>query len=377
MDRFKKLLKEIDIPVVVQQHSEDAFSQIRKEDYLLKSNRKTRFFRTPAAAVACICLLAIGSLSVYAALHHVWSRGMQGTLQATDEQQQDLAEKGIADVIGESPDYKNLAVTDNGITVTPETVIADENFVHLSFSVKGFELYDAEEPSFEDTLVSLKNGPDNALSMYASFYNGIVEGEDGELVYEDGSPIEHRDDEYHSTISHYADENGTLEYVITCRKKSGTDTLLGKTVQVDLKNMGTISNAARTNRTEGKWSFLITLPSASAATEKTIEKQVEDTVFKLETASISPISIKLEFSIDGEIVSVDGENVFPLFYGVVLKDGTRLPYLWDGAASDYTDESHTSAYVLSSFTRVIDPDQVSAIILGLNPNYDMVEIPIK
>lgn len=377
MDRFKKLLKKIDVPVVVQQHSEEAFSQIRKEDYLLKSNRKTRFFRTPAAAVAYICLLAIGSLSVYAALHHVWSRGMQGTLQATDEQQQDLAEKGIADVIGESPDYKNLAVTDNGITVTPETVIADENFVHLSFSVKGFELYDAEEPSFEDTLVSLKNGPDNALSMYASFYNGIVEGEDGELVYEDGSPLEQRDDEYHSVISHYADENGALEYVITCSKRSGTDTLLGKTVQVDLKNMGTVSKAAHTNRTEGKWSFLITLPSSSAATERTIEKQVEGTVFKLETASISPISIKLVFSIDGEVVSADGENVFPIFFGVVLKDGTRLPDLWNGAASDYTDESKTSAYVLSSFTRVIDPDQVSSIILALKPNYDMVEIPIE
>ena len=377
MNRFKKLLKEIDVPVVVQQHSEEVFSQIRKEDYLLKRNRKNRFFRTPAAAVACICLLTIGSLSVYAALHHVWSRGMMGTLQATNDQQQDLVEKGIADLIGESPEYRSLAVTDNGITVTPETVIADENFVHLSFSIKGFELHDAEEPSFEDTLVSLKNGPENALSMYASFYNGIVEGEDGTLVYEDGSSVEQRHDEYHSIISHYADENGALEYVITCRKRSGIDTLLGRTVQVDLKNMGTVSKAAHTNRTEGKWSFLITLPSASAATEKTIEKQVEDTVFRLETASISPISIKLLFSIDGKIDSVDDENVFPLFYGVVLKDGTRLPYLWNGAAIDYTDASQTSAYVLSSFTRVIDPDQVSSIILGLKPNYDMVEIPIE
>lgn len=36
---------------------------------------------------------------------------MQGTLQATDEQQQDLAEKGIADVVEEFPDYRSLAVS--------------------------------------------------------------------------------------------------------------------------------------------------------------------------------------------------------------------------------------------------------------------------
>lgn len=64
----------------------------------------------------------------------------------------------MAKVYKESPDYTDLAVTENSITIAPDTVIADERFAYRSFTVSGYRAQEGTEPGFEE--VSVYRGDD-------------------------------------------------------------------------------------------------------------------------------------------------------------------------------------------------------------------------
>ena len=69
----------------------------------------------------------------------------------------------------------NLAVTDNGITITPETIIVDKYFAHISFSVKGYDLAEGDEPGFDDWDIGVKDDKtDSNMQAYGGFYDGIL-----------------------------------------------------------------------------------------------------------------------------------------------------------------------------------------------------------
>ena len=154
--------EDIKVPEIVLQKADEAFARIQTEgrSAMTKNSqtekKKRGFWKNPAAVAACACLIIAGSVTVGAAVHHVWSRGMKGTLQATDTQQKELTDKGAAVVLKEDADYSKLAVTDNGITITPETIIVDKYFAHISFSVKGYDLAKGDEPGFGDWDIGVK-----------------------------------------------------------------------------------------------------------------------------------------------------------------------------------------------------------------------------
>ena len=147
---------DIKVPDIVLQKADEAFAGIQTEgrSAMKKNNqtenRKHTFWKNPAAVAACACIIVAGGVTVGAAVHHVWSRGMQGAVQATDTQQKELTDKGAAVVLKEQDDYSKLAVTDNGITITPETIIVDEQFAHISFSVKGYDYGNCNVYIFSD-----------------------------------------------------------------------------------------------------------------------------------------------------------------------------------------------------------------------------------
>ena len=94
MREEKQILKsDVEIPEVVLKKTDDALAQIRANAKPVKKTKKvTRFpggFRyAQAAAIACAVLVGAGGITVTAAVvHHLWSRGMQGNIQATEEQQ--------------------------------------------------------------------------------------------------------------------------------------------------------------------------------------------------------------------------------------------------------------------------------------------------
>lgn len=371
---------DIKVPEIVLQKADEAFARIQTEgrSTMKKTNqtenRKHTFWRNPAAVAACACIIVAGSVTAGAAVHHVWSRGMQGAVQATDTQQKELTDKGAAVVLKEQDDYSKLAVTDNGITITPETIIVDENFAHIAFSVKGYDLAEGDEPGFDDWNIGVKDDKEgSSVQAYGGFYDGIVSDENGNPVYEDGSSL--KEDEQGQIISHYVDEDGNLEYVASIGVADWKDSLLGKTIVCKLKDLGTLYKTRFTLAKEGSWNFEIKLPDVSTASDIKVAKSIENTPFTVDNVELSPISIEINYSVSGEAAFKEDTNQVPQFFGVILKDGKKISFLGDAGGTGYND-AMTEAYTLSSFVQVIEPEQVQAIILR-NDDGEQIEIPIR
>ena len=363
------LNSDVEIPEVVLKKADDALTQIKESTKpVRKAKKESRFqggFRyAQAAAIACAVLVGAGGITVTAAVvHHLWSRGMQGNIQATDEQQKDLAEQGM---VTEGSDLSIMEVTSEGITVKPTELIADGHFVHVAFQIAGYDLADGEEPCFEEVRVYTgkdENAEDGWVNMSGSFYNGIIANNNGESVYEDGTPLESSD-----FAEHYKAEDGTLEYVMTLYK---TDTdpeesLLGQTIHVLLKNLGTVKKAEFMNGIGGTWKFDIPVNGKDTAKSFELNTVLENANITVLSAAISPISIRVDYEVTGELQTQEDDNGLPEVSGVVLKDGSRLLYLFNGGQSGYQKDSDTHAYLLATFDRVIDVDQVQSLLFRLH-----------
>lgn len=363
------LNSDVEIPEVVLKKTDDALAQIRESTKpVRKAKKESRFqggFRyAQVAAIACAVLVGAGGITVTAAVvHHLWSRGMQGNIQATEEQQKDLAEQGM---VTEGPDLSDMEVTSEGITVKPTELIADGHFVHVAFQIAGYDLADGEEPCFEEVRVYTgkdENAEDGWVNMSGSFYNGIIANNNGEPVYEDGTPLESGD-----FAEHYKAEDGTLEYVMTLYK---TDTdpeesLLGQTIHVLLKNLGTVKKTEFMNGIDGTWKLDIPVNGKDTAKSFELNTVLENANITVLSAAISPISIRVDYEVTGELQTQEDDNGLPEVSGVVLKDGSRLLYLFNGGQSGYQKDSDTHAYLLATFDRVIDVDQVQSLLFRLH-----------
>lgn len=288
---------------------------------------------------------------------------MQGNIQATEEQQKDLAEQGM---VTEGSDLSNMEVTSEGITVKPTELIADGHFVHVAFQIAGYDLADGEEPCFEEVRVYTgedENAEDGWVNMSGSFYNGIIANNNGEPVYEDGTPLESGD-----FAEHYKAEDGTLEYVMTLYK---TDTdpeesLLGQTLHVHFENLGTVEKTEFMNGIGGTWEFDIPVNGKDTAKSFELNTVLENANITVLSAAISPISIRVDYEVTGELQTHEDDNGLPEVSGVVLKDGSRVLYLLNGGQSGYQKDSDTHAYLLATFDRVIDVDQVQSLLFRLH-----------
>ena len=377
------LNSDVEIPEVVLKKADDALAQIRESTKpVRKAKKESRFqggFRyAQAAAIACAVLVGAGGITVTAAVvHHLWSRGMQGNIQATEEQQKDLAEQGM---VTEGPDLSNMEVTSEGITVKPTELVADGHFVHVAFQIAGYDLADGEEPCFEEVRVYTgedENAEDGWVNMSGSFYNGIIANNNGEPVYEDGTPLESGD-----FAEHYKAEDGTLEYVMTLYK---TDTdpeesLLGQTLHVHFENLGTVEKTEFMNGIGGTWEFDIPVSGKDAAKSCELNTALKNANVTVLSAAISPISIRVDYEVTGELQVQEDDNGLPNVGGVVLKDGSRVLYLLNGGQSGYQKGSDMQAYLLATFDRVIDVDQVQSLLFRLHAGdqpeeYVTVDLP--
>lgn len=391
-----KLKEDVDVPEIVLQKADDAFARIRMEGTSQMTNknetgknhknRKSAAFRRKLVAGVCICVLAAGSITAIATTRHIWDRGMQGALQATEEQKQELTEQGTAVVISEQDNYSDMSVTSGDVTVTPETVVADKRFLYMSFSVTGYDVPEGEQPGFESVNVYLGNdleARDSDLNCYPYFYDGVISDEEGNPVYEDGSAL--TQDEEGNIVYHYTDQNGNLNYVITASVTDINDSLLGKTVHVDLTNLGTLQKAEYNHCLEGNWNFTISLPDTDPSEVIRTDAAVTGTDFAIKKIELSPVSIRLDYAVTGDTAAANEPddihgfetNSIPRFSGVILKDGTRIPYLADAGLLGYEDDTQKEAYFLSGFDRVIDVEQVASLLIMSPSTGELIEVPLS
>ena len=273
-----------------------------------------------------------------------------------------LTEKNIAKVYSEEPD----------------TVIVDERFVYMAFRISGYSAADRMEPGFDMVNVYQGDNPEEEsawVNMSGTMYDGIIPDENGRPVYEDGTAIESYEDG--SIISHYTDDNGNMEYIIQASVVDKNDSFLGKTMHVEFKDLGTLSKAAFTPAVDGDWKFEINLSDVSSSQNIKIGQKVEGTDFTMENIDFSPISMKVNYSVSAAPEIKEDDLGIPEVQGVVLKDGTRIPYLTNGGELGYTDSSKSNAYQMAGFDRVVDVDEIAALIVLISDKNEKVEVPIS
>ena len=215
-DTMSVLQSDIVIPEIVQKKANMAFQKIRESSAIdgkeqtntqPDQKRKPRMKKRGMIIFVAAAVLALGCITVLAAYQN-WSKSLSEEFRISEEQKKELQEEGAVAFAMQSQ-------TQNGVTVTAQQSITDNYFAHLSFRVEGYDLpKDAQEnyaePCFEYINITVDGGHD--YNMSGSFYNGLVAGPDGRVVYADGSPIDY---DAPGSLERYVQEDGSLEFLIT------------------------------------------------------------------------------------------------------------------------------------------------------------------
>lgn len=364
------LNKETEIPEVVQNKLDAAFSSIKMEGAEMKTKKKS-FFKRPAAIIAVAAVVVLAAGTAFAAANGFWSNGMSGILPEDTASQQELESQGYVTHLDENYD----AVTIDGVTITPADVICDGTYGHIVFSVEGFEIKDGEEPAVCG--ISIYTGNDsmareNYISATSRFYPGytVAITEDGygnNDYYDNGDPMEWKDEEHLLCMPRYYDENGNMEYVISFHSSLEEESLIGQTVHISFEGLGVSSGKAEVTETvNGEWTFDITLPGNDDTRIVSVGQKLDGTDYILDTVEISPLSVKTYFTYDGTDAGKNNPNEIPMSTELFLADGSYwIPT--GGGAMGFTDETRTNAVEYEGFGKVLDASSVTSIMFSCNP----------
>ena len=385
-DTIYTLQQNIEIPDIVTEKANMAFEQIRKDagsssDKIVTYQKPVKKSRKKYVAAALIATMTVGAVSAYAAYTN-WSHGMKEELRISEEQQKNLEANGMAA-------FSDASVTDAGVTVTAQQSITDNYYTYLSFKVEGYSVEKGVQPDFE-TISVTADGQD--VSWGGRFYDGMISGDDGMVVNADGSAPETEADG--SMIENYVMDDGSLEYhMILKSHEKGFFT--GKQLHVELENLGTVAKAQYFPDIEGNWILDMSLGGADTAKYIETNEKLGDTETIVTGVELSPVSMRITYDFpkteprmeefedeNGEIQTIAWPAQPPFAFGIRLKDGTVMKYISAGGESTgYTSEEGQEYVVSFPLDRVIDPDQVEAVLFR---EYDeengkqlTYEVPLK
>ena len=385
-DTIYTLQQNIEIPDIVTEKANMAFEQIRKDagsssDKIVTYQKSVKKSRKKYVIVALVATMTVGAVSAYAAYTN-WSHGMKEELRISEEQQKNLEANGMAA-------FSDASVTDAGVTVTAQQSITDNYYTYLSFKVEGYSVEKGVQPDFE-TISVTADGQD--VSWGGRFYDGMISGDDGMVVNADGSVPETEADG--SMIENYVMDDGSLEYhMILKSHEKGFFT--GKQLHVELENLGTVAKAQYFPDIEGSWILDMTLGGADTAKYIETNEKLGDTETIVTGVELSPVSMRITYDFpkteprmeefedeNGEIQTIAWPAQPPFAFGIRLKDGTVMKYISAGSESTgYTSEEGQEYVVSFPLDRVIDPDQVEAVLFR---EYDeengkqlTYEVPLK
>lgn len=366
-DTIYTLQQNIEIPDIVTEKANMAFEQIRKDagsssDKIVTYQKPVKKSRKKYVAAALIATMTVGAVSAYAAYTN-WSHGMKEELRISEEQQKNLEANGMAA-------FSDASVTVAGVTVTAQQSITDNYYTYLSFKVEGYSVEKGVQPDFE-TISVTADGQD--VSWGGRFYDGMISGDDGMVVNADGSEPETEADG--SMIENYVMDDGSLEYhMILKSHEKGFFT--GKQLHIELENLGTVAKAQYFPDIEGNWILDMSLGGADTAKYIETNEKLGDTETIVTGVELSPVSMRVTYDFpkteprmeefedeNGEIQTIAWPAQPPFAFGIRLKDGTVMKYISSGSESTgYTSEEGQEYVVSFPLDRVIDPDQVEAVL---------------
>ena len=366
-DTIYTLQQNIEIPDIVTEKANMAFEQILKDagsssDKIVTYQKPVKKSQKKYVAAALIATMTVGAVSAYAAYTN-WSHGMKEELRISEEQQKNLEANGMAA-------FSDASVTDAGVTVTAQQSITDNYYTYLSFKVEGYSVEKGVQPDFE-TISVTADGQD--VSWGGRFYDGMISGDDGMVVNADGSEPETEADG--SMIENYVMDDGSLEYHMIL-KSHERGFFTGKQLHVELENLGTVAKAQYFPDIEGSWKLDMTLGGADTAKYIETNEKLGDTETIVTGVELSPVSMRITYDFpkteprmeefedeNGEIQTIAWPAQPPFAFGIRLKDGTVMKYISAGGESTgYTSEEGQEYVVSFPLDRVIDPDQVEAVL---------------
>lgn len=377
---IETLQMDIVIPDIVQQRADLVFDQIKREQtgkrgkmmtYSGKAARKGMWIAVAAA------VLVFGTAACAAYMH--WSRGMEEKFNVTQEQKVYLEENQITVPMNDS-------VTQEGITVTVQQSIVDAHFAYLSFRVDGYHVEEGVQPGFEYVIRTVDGAHINMSG--GGFFDNLHRDAYGNITYTDGTPAKETADG--SVIAKYANDDGSMEYIMTLMMNEKDNSLIGKTIHIEFQNLGTLDKAAFIPDIDAVWAFDLTLEGSDQIRSIELSQPVGDSGVTVTKAEISPISLYVELDFPLQIVPIEGvdqdgnaiqSTTFveaPRMTGVRLKDGTRLTGIVQGGSDGYDDDDQNTYRVYRGIDHIINPEEVDALLFeksGAETNEEYYNMP--
>lgn len=318
-----------------------------------------------SGAFVIVCILLILSMATAVAAGVLYlGRGLDAELQITEEIREVYQETELF----HTPD---LSVTQNGVTVKVDQCIVDEHAAYLAFRVSGYAAEPGQQPAFASTECMIG---EEYVSWCADFSNGLVSDPDGRAVYPDGSVPED-----YSKLS-YLDENGELVYIIDLW--TGDFSLIGRTIRVELKDLGIYSSkwGDMDTAVEGDWTFEWELKgSAQALDANGLSIPIGKTGSTFTSVRLSPIHVQMTMNVPrNPNAKEEDDTLEPYFYGIQLKNGTRYLAVSEGGSMGYESAESDTFHQLSMLNRIIDPEQVESLLFTGPAGLDeIMEIKIQ
>ncbi|MCD7716374.1 MAG: DUF4179 domain-containing protein [Lachnospiraceae bacterium] len=396
------LREDIEIPEVVKQKANEAFSKIHQEkeataneafsktrqevkttahsgspegETIYKKKGVRKHALTVGIAAACaVMICGVGAVAAY----RQWSRSVEKGMQADEEQLANLEAEQMLSVSGTS-------VTDQGVTITSEEAIVDSHYAYLVFKVEGYILEEGAQPEFTNVDVSASDGEDLYLegsgATSCNFYNGLIVGENGRAVNADGSEI--KEDEDGNWLLQYVQEDGSLEYCITLYSTT-EGAFIGRDLHIEFQGLGSyIEDSEEEIQTgiDGTWNFDLALSGSPNTTTFDLDAVLGDSGATVIQAVLSPLSATIYYEFPYSEYTVEAEDAngmtritttfdeAPAFLGFRMKDGTDIRYLTGGGSNGYDndwndiDNGEMLIYrVIQGYGRVIDVDEVESLL---------------
>lgn len=317
-----------------------------------KKNKRIRFSRIAAAFL--IGVLGISGVGFSAYAYHKWTGGVQQLFHVSPKDTAQIEKTKVAQFPQEDGEVKS--VTQDGVTMTAEQTLVDNNYAYLVFKVKGYEIKAGDTPGFKSFQCSLDG---NKVSNCSKFYDGTINDGNGRGIMPDGSEIPK--DKDGSLICNYVMEDGSLEYHVLLYTNGEKGCFFNQPFHAEFKDLGLYgTKKAITVQKKGTWTFDWKLSGDHTSVCKKMNTALGEKGLTVMECEVSPISLRAVIAFPDTIKrGMDGLEI-PALSGVKLKDGTLLTCITSGGSEGWDENGNCE--VSYALERIVDPDEVESLL---------------
>lgn len=356
------------------------FSDKTKEEMVMKLMNKTNPKPRSGSKRKTLVLILAAAIALVtftgAGIYTHWSRSMQSIQQMSELEKNAADKSGLSVMLEETkvaqPEESSkeiVSVTDNDITITAVQSIVDRYRAMLVFRVDGFQLPKGEQPSLEGGVVTI-NGKEPTISWVGSYYDGVKTQSDGNLTYDDGTPVEY--DSNHAVIPRYLDKNGSFEYILdmslpTSAQENGLQPLehLNSEIVVKFTSVGIFEGLDHKSLVDGDWTLKWTLTGTDKKLSVTPNAAIGDSGFTLDSLELSPISANIIVTGDPYAHPQRSDEKLdtpaarcPVLAGFRMKDGSFIERDFNAVGTGGMNPMDADTFELFESYQIIEPENV-------------------